>query len=114
MPRLIDLSTLDHLFKADRSRVNEWLRLYLEEVPGIFAQLKAAQQDGDAEALTRAAHELRPQAHYLGAPRMLELLTAVSEGARMNGAAACKATVEELLHLAEQVEAELRTVVGAV
>ena len=112
MPGLIDLSTLDHLFKADRSRVNEWLRLYLEEAPGIFAQLKSAQQDGDAEALTRAAHELRPQAHYLGAPRMLELLSAVSEGARKNGAAACKATVDELLRLAEQVEAELHTVVG--
>ena len=61
----IDLRVLEDLFKGDRSRVHEWLRLYLEEAPKIFAQVKDAHGQGDGKALARAVHELRPQAHYL-------------------------------------------------
>lgn len=113
MDSLTDLRLLERLFKGDRSSIDQWIQLYLELAPVLFEQVRAAQEKGDGPALDRASHELLPQAHYLGAPRMLELLTAVSEGARVNGASACKATVEELLNLAEQVEEELRIVVGA-
>lgn len=106
----IDLRVLTDLFKGDRSRVREWLRLYLEEAPKIFAQVKEAHQQGDAKALASAAHELRPQAHYLGAPQLLALLLDIGERCRTTGADACGAAVEELLALGERVDAEIRAV----
>ena len=113
-PKGIDLRVLEDLFKGDRSRVCEWLRLYLEEAPKIFAQVKDAYRQGDAEALARAAHELRPQAHYLGAPHLLALLMDISERCRTTGAEACGATVEELLALGEGLDAEVRAVLTSV
>lgn len=106
----IDLRVLEDLFKGDRSRVHEWLRLYLEEAPKIFAQVKDAQGLGDEKALARAVHELRPQAHYLGARHLLALLVDIGERCRTTGADACGAAVEELLALGERVEADVRAV----
>lgn len=109
----IDLRVLEELFKGDRSRVHEWLQLYLEEAPKIFAQVKDARRQGDAEALARAAHELRPQAHYLGAPHLLALLLDIGERCRTTGADACGEAVEELLALGERADAEIRAVLPA-
>jgi HPt (histidine-containing phosphotransfer) domain-containing protein len=109
----IDLRVLEDLFKGDRSRVHEWLRLYLEEAPKIFAQVKDAHGQGDGKALARAVHELRPQAHYLGAPHLLALLMDIGERCRTMGADACDAAVEELLALGEGVEAEVRAVLAS-
>lgn len=112
-PNGIDLRVLEDLFKGDRSRVHEWLRLYLEEAPKIFAQVKEAHGQGDGKALARAVHELRPQAHYLGAPHLLALLMDIGERCRTMGADACDAAVEELLALGEGVEAEVRAVLAS-
>lgn len=109
-PDGMDLRVLEGLFKGDRSRVCEWLRLYLEEAPKIFAQVKDAHRQGDVEALAHAAHELRAQAHYLGAPHLLALLMDIGELCRTAGAAGCGAAVEELLALGERVDAEIRAV----
>lgn len=106
----IDLRVLEGLFKGDRSRVHEWLRLYLEEAPRIFAQVKDAHRQGDAEALARAAHELRPQAHYLGTPHLLALLVNIGERCRTSGTDACDAAVEELLAIGEEIDTGIRAV----
>lgn len=106
----IDLRVLEDLFKGDRSRVCEWLRLYLEEAPKLFAQIRSADEQGDVAGLSRAAHELRPQAHYLGAPRMLALLKDIGEQCRKGDPVPCHASVRELLHLGDLVESEIRSV----
>lgn len=109
----IDLSYLERLFKGDHARIHAWLRIYLEEAPAQFQRLTDAVARNDAQALAHGAHELRPQAHYLGTPRMLELLIAVSEMARTGDAGACHDAVAELVALGETVDAELRAVLMA-
>ncbi|MBX2981710.1 MAG: Hpt domain-containing protein [Flavobacteriales bacterium] len=110
MPQIhIDLSTLDRLFKGDRVQVVQWVQLYIEEAPGYFERVESCMTNGDASGLSAAAHELRPQAHYLGAPRMLELLIQIGEKAGTEGVAACAQAVEELLDLGRQVTAELQS-----
>lgn len=104
----VDLSYLERLFKGDRARIHAWIRIYLEEAPSQFQRLTDAVARNDAQALTLGAHELRPQAHYLGTPRMLELLIAVAQVARTGDTNACRADVAELVALGEAVEAELR------
>lgn len=109
----IDLSYLERLFKGDRSRIHAWIQIYLEEAPAQFQRLTDAVARNDAQALALGAHELRPQAHYLGTPRMLELLIAVSEMARAGDTGACRDAVAELVALGEAVDAELRAVLMA-
>lgn len=106
--RCTDLTILSNLFKGDRALVTEWIALYLEEAPGYFQRVEDALKADDAKAMTFAVHELRPQAHYLGASKLLELLALIGGTADDQGARACKGPVEELLELARRIEIELR------
>ncbi|HRH69031.1 MAG TPA: Hpt domain-containing protein [Flavobacteriales bacterium] len=106
----IDLSYLERLFKGDRKRVHAWITIYLEESPAQFQELTDAVGRNDPQALSRVAHELRPQAHYLGTPRMLELLVVVAEVARTGETGACRDAVAELVAMGQAVDAELRAV----
>ena len=104
----IDLSYLERLFKGDRSRMEQWVRIYLEDAPAQFRSLAECVQRGDDQGLAATAHELRPLAHYLGSTHLLELLERVSNEARGSGAAACVGAVDELIALGTRVEAELK------
>ena len=110
-PGHIDLSYLERLFKGDRARINGWIQIYLEEAPTLFRQLRDAQTTGDVEHLARVAHDLRPQAHYLGSPRMLELLIRVAQDARTLGNLACVPHLDELHTIADRVAMELNAVI---
>lgn len=109
----IDLSYLERLFKGDRARIHAWIRIYLEEAPAQFHRLTDAVVRNDAQALALGVHELRPQAHYLGTPHMLELLIAVGMVARTGDTSACQDTVADLVALGEAVDAELRGILVA-
>lgn len=106
--RCTDISTLNGLFKGDPVRVSEWVELYLEEAPGYFQRVEVALSDGDAKALACAVHELRPQAHYLGAPKLLELLVLIGDKAGSGGVSSCAGEVGELLAMARRIELELQ------
>lgn len=108
MPLHIDLSTLTELFRGDRARMAEWIGLYLEEAPLIFERLKNASEAMDAGAVSATAHELKPQAHYLGSSRLHDLLVTIGEQARSHGAMVCRGSVDEVLALAAAIDNELR------
>jgi CheY-like chemotaxis protein/HPt (histidine-containing phosphotransfer) domain-containing protein len=78
----IDLTYLERLYKGDRARIAQWIHIYLEEAPAQFQRLSDSLEKNDTERLASAAHDLRPQAHYVGAVRMLELLIAIGQRAR--------------------------------
>jgi HPt (histidine-containing phosphotransfer) domain-containing protein len=107
----IDLSYLERLYKGDRSRIEQWIRLYLEEAPATFKQLADCMERSDSQALAAAAHDLRPYAHYLGAPHMLDLLIAIGQRLRTDGVAATAGLVKEVVAFSEGAEAELRTII---
>ncbi len=106
--RYTDLSILNSLFKGDPARVAEWIELYLEEAPGYFNRVEDSLRAGDPKALVSAVHELCPQAHYLGAPKLLELVLQIGEKAGNEGTVACSEVVQQVLELARQIEQELR------
>ncbi len=105
---IVDLSYLERLFKGDRSRIATWVGIYLEEFPAHLDRLEECLRRNDAPGLAALAHELRPQAHYLGARRLLEILRSIGELARSTGAASCTMAVQELRALSASIEAELR------
>ena len=110
--RFTDLANLERLFKGDRSRVEDWIRLYFQEAPQYFERMQVGLRTGDVNALAAAAHDLCPQAHYLGSSRMLELLVAVEAQAREQGTAACADTLQALLSLSENINSELHEALG--
>ncbi|MBP6392477.1 MAG: Hpt domain-containing protein [Flavobacteriales bacterium] len=107
----IDLSYLERLYKGDQARIAQWIHIYLEEAPAQFERLSDSLEKNNAEGLAAAAHELRPQAHYVGAARMLELLVAIGQRARTDGATACAEIVGELRSIGTLVDDELRAVI---
>ena len=106
--RLIDLECLARLFRSDSALLAEWIALYLVEVPPLFAAMQQHAAEGDGVRLARIAHELRPQAHYLGAPRLLELLLALEQQLQQHGTVGCVELVEELVSMGRVIEGELR------
>ncbi len=108
-PTSTDLSHLDRQFRGDRALARQWMALYLDEAPALFARLREAQAAGDAAGMAHAVHDLCPQAQYLAAERLLYVLRAVETCAHAGGPAACNDLMDELDVLAKEVEAELRT-----
>lgn len=109
---IVDLSYLERLFKGDRSRIDTWVGIYLEEFPAHLDRLEDCLHRNDASGLAAVAHDLRPQAHYLGAPRLLDILRSIGELARTTGPASCASAVKELRFLSTSIEVELRSRIG--
>lgn len=104
----MDLAYLDRLCKGNCSRMAEFIALYVQEAPGLFGQLEAMLNAGDAEQLAQAAHALHPHVHYVGDMPLCGLLAQVRQRAHAEGAAACAAPVQECLVLHRQLMQELQ------
>lgn len=103
----IDLSHLDQLFRGDQALRNEWIDLYLQESPRYFHQLVEASAQRDAVSMAHVAHDLQPQALYMGCTRMHQLLAAIELQASTD-MAGCAPLLEELAALQTAIETELR------
>jgi hypothetical protein len=106
-----DLSVLNSLFKADRTRIGQWVTLYLEEAPKLFAALLVAQRNGDIPAITHAIHDLKPMAHYLGSAGCIQALIALEQSLLDGDADMREALVGELMALEREMDVELRTLI---
>lgn len=109
----IDLDYLHRFCKGDRSRMEWYIRLYLECSPELFGALAAKAGSGDAEGLAVAAHDLRPQVNYVGAQELFDLLTRIEDQAREQGTEACKDQVARIADLNARVLAELEAYLEA-
>lgn len=105
----IDLGYLERFCRGDRSRMEKYIRMYIDASPGQFADLAAKVAAGDAEGLALATHSLRPQVNYMGAHHLFEALTTIEQKAREHGAAACAEEIARSQSLNERVVDELRT-----
>ena len=71
---LIDQSVFDELREtAGADFAAELVSTFLEEAPGMLAELKAAEDGGDADAYRRAAHSMKSNANVFGASVLAEL-----------------------------------------
>ena len=65
---LIDQSVFDELREtAGDDFAAELVNTFLEEAPGMLAELKAAVDSGNADAYRRAAHSMKSNANVFGA-----------------------------------------------
>lgn len=104
----IDLAYLERLYKGDRARIAAWVEIFLEEIPVRLEEIAQCVQRGDAQGLAALAHELKPQAHYLGAARMHEVLVQIGGRTQCEGMPSCAEAVAELRSLCAGIQDELR------
>ena len=70
----IDLSVFTELQDAAGSDfIEELVTTFLEETPGILAELKTAAQSDDQDQFRRAAHSVKSNASTFGAVQLAEL-----------------------------------------
>ena len=61
--------------------VADLVMTFLDEAPGMIAELRAAQGAGDADRIRRAAHSIKSNANVFGASALAE----VARGVELNG-----------------------------
>lgn len=85
MTELIDHSVFDGLSDAvGEDFVGELIDTFLEEAPGIFAEMRQALSTGDADSFRRAAHSLKTNAATFGATELAEKAKELEYTAREN------------------------------
>jgi HPt (histidine-containing phosphotransfer) domain-containing protein len=109
---VIDLGYLERFCKGDRSRMEKYIRMYIDASPGLFADLAVKAASGDANGLALAAHSLRPQVNYMGAQHLFDTLTTIEQKARAEGTEACAELIAQLPGMNESVLDELRAALG--
>lgn len=81
-PALIDLDTFTELREALGDEfITELVDTFLEEAPGILAQLRAALAGSDTDGYRRAAHSLKSNCNTFGALS----LGLMARGAELDG-----------------------------
>ena len=96
---LIDNSTLDSLreqLSGQEEVLQRVMRIYLDELPGRLADIRAGVDSGDAQAMRDAAHSLRGSSATLGAARVAELTTELEHLGRENDLAPAPELVKQL------------------
>lgn len=70
----IDLSVFNELQEATGSDfIKELVATFLEEAPGILAELKDAVATGETDQFRRASHSIKSSANIFGAHELAEL-----------------------------------------
>jgi HPt (histidine-containing phosphotransfer) domain-containing protein len=92
----------------DADFLAEMIDTFLDDAPGLIAELEGAIAAGDALALRRAAHTLKSNSRTFGALRLGDLGQAVEEHAAGGRAAETVDLVRSATRELESVSASLR------
>lgn len=76
---MVDISFLESFTKGDKTKMKRYIQMYLDISPGIFQQMKTALDGRNWESLRINAHSLKPQADYMGVPKLKECLVRIEE-----------------------------------
>jgi HPt (histidine-containing phosphotransfer) domain-containing protein len=105
--RVVDVPALMDRLEGDMELLKELVALYVEDEPGLLAEIDRAIEGGDADGVRRAAHTLKGAVSNFCAPAAqaaaLELETAGRAGV-LDGAPAALARLRDVL---DKVRAEL-------
>lgn len=95
--------TLEEMVGHDADFLAEMIDTFLEDAPGLIAELDGAITIGDAAALRRAAHTLKSNSRTFGALRLGDLGQAIEEHA-------AKGRVADTVDLVRSAGTELKSV----
>ena len=93
---VFDREVFERQVGGDRELATEILRMFLEDCPGRMAAIKAAVEQGDANALCTAAHTLKGSAGYLAAAHVVDAAALLERLGREGRLADAPAAAEQL------------------
>ncbi len=67
---MVDLSFLEKFTNGDVSKMKRYITIYLSIAPKTFQDMQQHLRDSDWEQLRIKAHSLKPQADYMGLPKL--------------------------------------------
>lgn len=106
---VIDRAVFEDLQQtAGEDFAHELVDTFLEEAPGLLAQLRAARQAADADGFRRAAHSLKSNAQTFGATAMAQAARAMELGGLQADAAADGRAIDALQGLLAQAAGALQ------
>ena len=109
MTEIIDRSVLAGLSESvGEDFMEELVDTFIEEAPGMFAEMKQALSAGEAESFRRAAHSLKTNANTFGATELAEKAKELEYMARENNLGVGN-KLEQLEKAYEQAVKELKT-----
>ena len=95
---MVDLSFLEKFTKGDTRKMKRYINIYLGIAPGTFEQMEQHVIDQDWEQLRIKVHSLKPQADYMGIPKLKAVLEEIEQSVQ-------KAKFERLFALFEKASA---------
>ena len=78
----VDLQFLREFCRNDKKKMQQYIHTFLESTPRVIQQLKDAAAREDWTQVKILAHTLKPQAGFIGLPRMKRLLEEVEDEVR--------------------------------
>jgi len=93
---VFDREVFERHVGGDRALAQEILRMFLEDCPGRMAAIKAAVEQGDANALCTAAHTLKGSAGYLAAAYVVDAAALLERLGREGRLADAPAVADQL------------------
>lgn len=106
---VLDLAVFDDLAEtAGAEFAAELAATFMEEVPGMLAELRAAQAAGNADGFRRTAHSLKSNGSTFGAV----MLAALAKELELGGLPADAGALDRIEAAWHAVEAALRERVG--
>ena len=110
----IDRVTFDALRDTTGAEfVVELVQTFVDEAPGVLAEMRRARQAGDAEAFRRNAHSLKSNARTFGAPALAAMARDLETGGLERAAAAGGAPLDALEAEYARVAAALKALCHA-
>lgn len=109
----IDPAVLMAVVGGDPASYRALAAIYLENTPGLHAQLQRALKEGDCKAAAFACHALKSNTVLVGAAELTDVLKALEHFARHGEDAALPLAQAELARLFALVETELLASVAA-
>lgn len=76
---MVDLSFLEKFSKGDTNKMKRYIKIYLSFAPDTFKNMEQHVVEKDWEQLRIKAHSLKPQADYMGIPRLKSALTEIED-----------------------------------
>lgn len=114
MEKITDLSFLQSFSGGDNTRIQKYVKMYLDSTPALFQSMEKAAQTNDSKQLKSTAHTLKSQVDYMGMKKAKELLKSIEEDA-LAGTDAQQVfpKISQVKEMMTQAESELQSFLTA-
>ena len=107
-PPVFDYEDFLDRIDGDVDLLKEVVEIFLQDTPGLLADLYTAIKHGDAESVERAAHTLKGATANISAKRLYSLAQQVQQSVKNKDAASLESLIDHFEENFDELDRELR------